>query len=71
MNIEILSTILTGAATGVTVLFGVWRMQSAYEARTEQAHADVARDVANLRERMALLEGEVRGFMAGFRAQQI
>ena len=29
------------------------------------------RDIGDLRERMARLEGEVRGFMAGFKAQSI
>ena len=31
----------------------------------------VMREIADLRERMARLEGEVRGFMAGFKAQSV
>ena len=77
MTPEIMSVVLTGIGVTGTVLFGVWRIQSGYEARNERAHAEIARDVANLRERMAKLESAMEtisaamhGFMAGFRAKE-
>ncbi len=72
MNLEIASVILTG----IGVLLGVWRILAHYENRQDKAHADLGRridalgtDVTNLRERMASLGGEIRGFMAGFQAK--
>ena len=72
MNLEIASVILTG----IGVLLGVWRILAHYENRQDKAHADLGRridalgtDVTNLRERMASLEVEIRGFMAGFQAK--
>lgn len=74
MNPEIVSTVLTGAG----LFFGIWRMQAGYEARNEQAHAAIGKRVdiladriGVLESRMASLEGEIRGFMAGFRAQPV
>ena len=56
MTPEIITVVLTGGV----VLLSVWKMC-----------ADLGKHIADLRERMASLEGEVRGFMAGFKAQSI
>ena len=47
-----------GSATAV--MLAMWRM-----------YADLAKQIGDLRERMATLEGEVRGFMTGFKAREV
>ena len=45
------------------VLFGVWWMHVQTNGRVDA----LTRDVAGVRERIATLEGEVRGFLSAFR----
>lgn len=73
---EIIAPVLGGMSVVAAVLLGVWRIIAHYEKRKDVAHAELRRDVktlgsdvTNLRERMGMLEGEIRGFMAGFQAK--
>ena len=74
MNTEIISVVLTG----VGVLIGVWRIVSASNTNTNERidkfsenmnnrFDTVLREMADLRERMARLEGALEGFLAGRR----
>ena len=61
MTPEIYTIIGSAVALGGLILNG----QHSINTRLSR----LERDVADLRERVATLEGELRGFMAGFKAQ--
>ena len=66
MTAEMVSIIGVGVATvslGVATISLTWRMNSTLRQEMTDSFKEVRRDVADLRERMARLEGTLDGFM--------
>lgn len=66
MTAEMVSIIGVGIATvslGVATISLTWRMNSTLRQEMTDSFKEVRRDVADLRERMARLEGTLAGFM--------